>query len=65
MCWGAAESAKKSNFAEQLKLLQENADTVDEKSLEGGALGGNQDYGDIFSDPNLFKDFGGFDTKED
>ena len=64
-CVTAAESAKKSNFAEQLKLLQENADTVDEKSLEGGALGGNQDYGDIFSDPNLFKDFGGFDTKED
>jgi len=64
-CVAAAETAKKSNFAEQLKLLQENADTVDEKSLEGGALGGNQDYGDIFSDPNLFKDFGGFDTKED
>ena len=64
-CVAAAESAKKSNFAEQLKLLQENADTVDEESLEGGALGGNQDYGDIFSDPNLFKDFGGFDTKED
>ena len=64
-CVAAAESAKKSNFAEQLKLLQQNADTVDEKSLEGGALGGNQDYGDIFSDPNLFKDFGGFDTKED
>ena len=64
-CVAAAESAKKSNFAEQLKLLQENADTVDEKSLEGGNLGGNQDYGDIFGDENLFKDFGGFDTKED
>ena len=46
----------------QLKLLQQNADTVDEKSLEGGNLGGNQDYGDIFGDENLFKDFGGFDT---
>ena len=64
-CVAAAESAKKSNFAEQLKLLQQNADTVDEKSLEGGNLGGNQDYGDIFGDENLFKDFGGFDTKED
>ena len=64
-CVAAAESAKKSNFAEQLKLLQENAETVDEKSLEGGNLGGNQDYGDIFGDENLFKDFGGFDTKED
>ena len=64
-CVAAAESAKKSNFAEQLKLLQENAETVDEKSLEGCNLGGNQDYGDIFGDENLFKDFGGFDTKED
>ncbi|PPR47713.1 MAG: hypothetical protein CFH19_00323 [Alphaproteobacteria bacterium MarineAlpha5_Bin9] len=60
-CVSAAESAKKSNFAEQLKLLQQNADTVDEKSLEGGNLGGNQDYGDIFGDENLFKDFGGFE----
>jgi len=64
-CVSAAETAKKSKFSEQLKLLQQNSTTVDEKSLEGGALGGNQDYGDIFGDPNLFKDFGGFDTKED
>tara|TARA_Y100001960_G_scaffold281362_1_gene314909 strand:+ start:141 stop:1367 length:1227 start_codon:yes stop_codon:yes gene_type:complete len=64
-CVVAAETAKKSKFAEQLKLLQQNTTTVDEESLEGGALGGNQDYGDIFGDPNLFKDFGGFDTKED
>ena len=41
------------------KLLQENQ--VSEESLQGGELGGNQDYGDIFADPNLFKDFGGFD----
>ena len=34
---------------------------VSEESLQGGELGGNQDYGDIFADPNLFKDFGGFD----
>jgi len=64
-CVQAAEKEKKSKFSEQLKLLQKNSTTVDDKSLEGGALGGNQDYGDIFGDPNLFKDFGGFDTKED
>ncbi len=64
-CVNAAEIEKKSKFSEQLKLLQQNSTTVDEKSLEGGPLGGNQDYGDIFGDPNLFKDFGGFDTKED
>tara|TARA_Y100001970_G_scaffold293278_1_gene439017 strand:+ start:1833 stop:3062 length:1230 start_codon:yes stop_codon:yes gene_type:complete len=64
-CVAAAENAKKSKFSEQLKLLQQNADAVDEESLEGGELGGNKDYGDIFGDANLFKDFGGFDTKED
>tara|TARA_B100000700_G_scaffold324691_1_gene431528 strand:+ start:432 stop:1658 length:1227 start_codon:yes stop_codon:yes gene_type:complete len=64
-CVAAAESEKKSKFSDQLKLLQKNAEAVDEKSLEGGELGGNKDYGDIFGDTNLFKDFGGFDTKED
>ena len=64
-CVTAAEAVKKSKFADQLKLLQQNVDTVDEKSLEGGELGGNKDYSDIFGDSNLFKDFGGFDTKED
>ena len=64
-CVAAAEEAKKSNFSDQLKLLQQNAESVDEKALEGGELGGNKDYGDIFGDTNLFKDFGGFDTKED
>ena len=64
-CVAAAEAAKKSKFSDQLKLLQQNVDTVDEKSLEGGELGGNKDYSDIFGDSNLFKDFGGFDTKED
>ena len=62
-CVAAAESAKKSKFSEQLKLLQQNQ--VNQEALEGGELGGNKDYGDIFGDPNLFKDFGGFDTKED
>ena len=61
----ASETAKKLKFSDQLKLLQQNVDTVDEKSLEGGELGGNKDYGDIFGDPNLFKDFGGFDTKDE
>ena len=32
-----------------------------EEALQEGELGGNQDYGNIFGDPNLFKDFGGFD----
>ena len=58
-CVMAAEEAKKSKFSEQLKLLQQNQ--VSEESLQEGDLGGNQDYGDIFGDPNLFKDFGGFD----
>ena len=64
-CVSAAETEKKSKFSEQLKLLQQNVDTVDEKSLEGGELGGNKDYSDIFGDTNLFKDFGGFDTKKE
>ena len=58
-CVAAAEEVKRSKFMETLKLLQDIE--VDEKALEGGELGGNQDYGDIFGDPNLFKDFGGFD----
>ena len=56
-CVLAAEEAKKSKFSEQLKLLQQNQ--VSQESLQEGDLGGNQDYGDIFGDPNLFKDFGG------
>ena len=64
-CVTAAEALKKSKFSDQLKLLQQNVDTVDEKSLEGGELGGNKDYSDIFGDTNLFKDFGGFDTKKE
>ena len=62
-CVAAAEEVKRSKFFETLKLLQ-NIE-VDEKALEGGELGGNKDYGDIFGDPNLFKDFGGFDTKDE
>ena len=62
-CVAAAEEIKRSKFFETLKLLQDIE--VDEKALEGGELGGNKDYGDIFGDPNLFKDFGGFDTKDE
>ena len=62
-CVAAAEEVKRSKFFETLKLLQ-NIE-VDEKALEGGELGGNKDYGDIFGDPNLFKDFGGFDKKDE
>ena len=62
-CVAAAEEVKKSKFSEQLKLLQENV--VSDEALKEGELGGNQDYGDIFGDPNLFKDFGGFDTKDE
>ena len=62
-CVAAAEEVKRSKFMETLKLLQDIE--VDEKALEGGELGGNKDYGDIFGDPNLFKDFGGFDTKDE
>ena len=62
-CVKAAESAKKSKFSDQLKLLQQNVNTVDENTLKGGTLGGTNDYNNIFADPNLFKNFGGFDNK--
>ena len=60
-CVKAAETAKKSKFSDQLKLLQQNVNTVDENTLKGGTLGGTNDYNNIFADPNLFKNFGGFD----
>ena len=62
-CVQAAETAKKSKFSDQLKLLQQNVNTVDENTLKGGTLGGTNDYNNIFADPNLFKNFGGFDNK--
>ena len=62
-CIKAAETAKKSKFSDQLKLLQQNVNTVDENTLKGGTLGGTNDYNNIFADPNLFKNFGGFDNK--
>ena len=62
-CVKAAETAKKSKFSDQLKLLQQKVNTVDENTLKGGTLGGTNDYNNIFADPNLFKNFGGFDNK--
>ena len=50
---------KKSKFLEQLQTLESNELT--EEELSGGSLGGTEDYGDIFGDPSLFQDFGGFD----
>ena len=60
-CIAKAEDAKKSNFADQLKLLQNNADTLETECGDGGT-GSTNEYNDIFGDPNLFKNFGGFDN---
>ena len=60
-CIQKVEDSKKSNFAEQLKLLQNNADKVNSKSGGSATSGGTKEYNDIFKDPNLFKNFGGFD----
>jgi spermidine/putrescine transport system permease protein len=58
-CIEAADSIKKSKFLDQLQTLESNQ--LSDEELQGGSLGGNQDYGDIFGDPTLFQDFGGFD----
>ena len=60
-CIQKVEASKKSNFAEQLKLLQNNADKVNSESGGSTTSGGTKEYNDIFKDPNLFKNFGGFD----
>ena len=60
-CVAKAENAKKSNFADQLKLLQNNAATIDSEGTDGGT-GSTNEYNDIFGDPDLFKNFGGFDN---
>ena len=60
-CIQKVEASKKSNFAEQLKLLQKNANKVNSKSDGSTTSGGTKEYNDIFKDPNLFKNFGGFD----
>ncbi len=58
-CIEAADSIKKSKFLDQLQTLESNQ--LSDEDLQGGSLGGNQDYRDIFGDPTLFQDFGGFD----
>ena len=63
-CVEKAEASKKSNFADQLKLLQQNAESVEATDEGGAETGGSKEYNDIFGDPNLFKNFGGFDTDE-
>ena len=62
-CIAASEKEKKSNFADQLKLLQENAQKASQQSSENGDVGEKKEFDSIFGDPNLFKDFGGFDSK--
>ena len=58
-CIEAADTLKKSKFLDQLQTLESNQLT--DEDLQGGSLGGTQDYGDIFGDPTLFQDFGGLD----
>ena len=62
-CIAATEKQKKSNFADQLKLLQKNAEKANQISSENGDAGEKKEFDSIFGDPNLFKDFGGFDSK--
>ena len=60
-CVEEPEASKKSNFADQLKLCSRMQKVL--ATDEGGAeTGGSKEYNDIFGDPNLFKNFGGFDT---
>ena len=65
VCIAATEQKKQSNFAEQLKLLQNNAEVAGQTSSENGEADEKKEYDDIFGDPNLFKNFGGFDAKEE
>ena len=58
----AADEAKKSNFADQLKLLQQNVETEGTTIPQSGPATGSQGFNNIFGDPNLFKNFGGFDS---
>ena len=61
-CIVAADEAKKSNFADQLKLLQQNVETEGAATPPSNPTTGSQGFNNIFGDPNLFKNFGGFDT---
>ena len=62
-CIMAADEAKKSNFADQLKLLQQNVGNDGAATPQSGPATGSQGFDNIFGDPNLFKNFGGFDSK--
>ena len=62
-CILAADKAKKSKFADQLKLLQQNAEGENAATPQSSTAPGSQEFNNIFGDPNLFKNFGGFDTK--
>ena len=62
-CILAADEAKKSNFADQLKLLQQNAGDGGATTAPSGPATGSQGFNNIFGDPNMFKNFGGFDSK--
>ena len=62
-CIMAADEAKKSNFADQLKLLQQNVGNEGAATPQSGPATGSQGFNNIFGDPNLFKNFGGFDSK--
>ena len=62
-CILAADEAKKSNFADQLKLLQQNVGNEGAATPQSGPASGSQEFNNIFGDPNLFKNFGGFDSK--
>ena len=61
-CIVASDEAKKSNFADQLKLLQQNVETEATTTPQSGPATGSQGFNNIFGDPNLFKNFGGFDS---
>ena len=63
-CVLEAESEKKSKFADQLKLLQNNVKTLDNGSLNTGGSGGSNGYNSIFSNPNLFNNSIGGDAKK-
>ena len=63
-CVLEAESEKKSKFADQLKLLQNNVKTLDNGSLNTGGSGGSNGYNSIFSDPDLFNNSIGGDAKK-
>jgi spermidine/putrescine transport system permease protein len=55
-CIDASDKTKKSKFLQQLEILENNQGS--DEQLQGGTLGGTNDYGDIFGDPNLFNEYG-------